>query len=78
MRETYRRRKDCLLERRVEPKEAAVTESFSLGAVNALRRVWSSKGFRVTEFESSARADGLVRRSEQARSRSSVFTGLRF
>lgn len=66
VRETYRRRRDCLLERRVQPKDAAVAESFSLGAVCALRSVWTSRGRKVTEFEGSARADGLVRRSEQA------------
>ena len=68
VRETYRQRKDCLLERRAQPKEAAVSETFSLGAVNALRSIHMNRGHRVVEFESSARADGLVRRDEQARS----------
>ena len=66
VRETYRRRKDCLLERRAQPKEAMVFEVFALGAVNALRSIRASRGRKITEFESSARADGLVRRDEQA------------
>jgi hypothetical protein len=65
VREVYRRRKDCLLERRAAPKQATTLELFALGAAGALRMLRSAPGLREAEFDADARVDGLICRCQQ-------------
>ena len=71
VREMYKRRRDCLRERRTQPERASTLELFAPGAAGALRSMYTARGLWSAEFDAAARVDGLVRRTQQACKRAS-------